>query len=81
MWGPAAGYFVKQQKVPLAMVPVPSGPGDLPFEFGIAMGVKQGNTALKNQLEKVIETRRAEIVKILSDYNVPLVERKAGPKR
>ncbi len=25
VWGPAAGYFVKQQTVPLAMVPVPSG--------------------------------------------------------
>ena len=81
VWGPAAGYFVKQQRVPLAMVPVPSGPGDLPFEFGISMGVKQGNTALKSQLEKVIETRRAEIVKILNDYNVPLIERKAGLKR
>ena len=81
VWGPAAGYFVKQQTVPLAMVPVPSGPGDLPFEFGISMGVKPGNTALKNQLEKVIDARRAEITKILNDYNVPLVERKAGLKR
>ncbi len=43
VWGPAAGYFVKQQRVPLAMVPVPSGKGDLPFEFGISMGVKPGN--------------------------------------
>ena len=42
------------------------------------MGVKPGNVALKNQLEKVIETRRAEITKILNDYNVPLVQRKAG---
>jgi quinoprotein dehydrogenase-associated probable ABC transporter substrate-binding protein len=81
VWGPAAGYFVKQQRVPLVMVPVPSGPGDLPFEFGISMGVKPGNTALKNQLEKVIDARRAEITKILNDYNVPLVERKAGLKR
>jgi len=81
VWGPAAGYFVKQQRVPLAMVPVPSGPGDLPFEFGISMGVKQGNVALKNQLEKIIDTRRAEITKILNDYNVPLVQRKAGLKR
>ena len=24
VWGPAAGYFVKQQRVPLVMVPVPS---------------------------------------------------------
>ena len=48
VWGPAAGYFVKQQRVPLAMVPVPSGKGDLPFEFGISMGVKPGNEALQS---------------------------------
>jgi quinoprotein dehydrogenase-associated probable ABC transporter substrate-binding protein len=81
VWGPAAGYYVKQQRVPLTMVPVPSGKGDLPFEFGISMGVKLGNDALKARLEKVIDARRADITKILNDYNVPLVERKAGPKR
>jgi quinoprotein dehydrogenase-associated probable ABC transporter substrate-binding protein len=81
VWGPAAGYFVKQQRVPLVMVPVPSGKGDLPFEFGISMGVKPGNGELKARLEKVIDTRRAEITKILNDYNVPLVEGKAGSKR
>ena len=42
VWGPAAGYFVTQQKVPLAMVPVPSGKTDLPFAFNISMGVKPG---------------------------------------
>ena len=81
VWGPAAGYFVKQQRVPLTMVPVPSGKGDLPFEFGIAMGVKPGNEALRAKLQKVIDARRAAIIKILNDYNVPLVEGKADAKR
>jgi mxaJ protein len=81
VWGPAAGYFVKQQRVPLAMVPVPSGKGDLPFEFSMSMGVKPGNDALRLRLEKVIDSRRAEITKILKDYNVPLIETKAGPTR
>jgi mxaJ protein len=81
VWGPAAGYFVKQQRVPLTMVPVPSGKGDLPFEFGMSMGVKPGNDALRLRLEKVIDSRREEITKILKDYNVPLVEKKAGPTR
>jgi mxaJ protein len=80
VWGPAAGPFVKTQTVPLAMVPVPSGPGDLPFEFDISMGVKPGNDALLATLEKILETKRAEITKILKDYNVPLVERKGTTK-
>jgi quinoprotein dehydrogenase-associated probable ABC transporter substrate-binding protein len=81
VWGPAAGRFVQQQRVPLTMVPVPSGPGDLPFEFEISMGVKIGNEVLRARLDKVLEARRTEITGILRDYNVPLVERKAGQKR
>lgn len=81
VWGPAAGFFVKSQRVPLAMVPVPSGKGDLPFEFDIAMGVKPGNEELRLRLEKAMDARRAEIARILEDYNVPLVARKAGTTR
>ena len=58
VWGPAAGLFVKRQRVPLAMVPVPSGKGDLPFEFDISMGVKPGNDALRAQLERVLDAKQ-----------------------
>jgi mxaJ protein len=77
VWGPAAGYFAARQRVPLQLVPVPSGKGDLPFTFGISMGVKPGNEALKVRLEKVLDTRQAEIAKILKDYGVPLLD--VGP--
>jgi len=80
VWGPAAGMFVKASKVPLVMVPVPSGPGDLPFEFDMSMGVKKGNDALFATLESVLEKKRAEILKILQDFNVPMVSRKANSK-
>jgi quinoprotein dehydrogenase-associated probable ABC transporter substrate-binding protein len=81
VWGPVAGYFAKRQPVPLVLVPVPSGKGDLPFTFDISMGVKPGNDALKAQLEKVIEKRQREITKILMDYGVPMLERKASSTR
>jgi mxaJ protein len=80
VWGPAAGYFVQRQRVPLVMVPVPSAPGDLPFAFDISMGVKPGNTALLETIEQVIDAKRVEIERILKDYNIPLLERKAIPK-
>jgi len=80
VWGPAAGYFVAHQKVRLAMVPVPSGKTDLPFAFNIAMGVKPGKEALKTQLQKALDRRRADIKKILDDYGVPVLERKVGAK-
>jgi len=80
VWGPTAGYYVQRQSVPLVMVPVPSGPGDLPFAFDMSMGVKPGNDALLATLEKVIAARRGDITKILKDYNVPLIEGKAVSK-
>ena len=79
VWGPVAGYFASRQRVPLEMVPVPSGKGDLPFAFDISMGVKKGDDALKARVEKVLDASdSAEITAILKDYGVPLVERKAG---
>jgi mxaJ protein len=80
VWGPAAGYFAKQQHVPLELVPVPSGKGDLPFAFDISMGVRQGDEELKTQLEKVLDRKQAEIRKILEDYGVPLMDSKVDRK-
>jgi len=72
VWGPAAGYFVGRQRVPLAMTPIPSGPGDLPFAFDISMGVKRGDDALFDSVQKALERRRSEITAILTAYGVPL---------
>ena len=72
VWGPAAGYFVARQPVPLEIVSIPSGKGDLPFAFDIAMGVRHGDKALASQLESVLDRKRLEIQKILNDYGVPI---------
>jgi quinoprotein dehydrogenase-associated probable ABC transporter substrate-binding protein len=76
VWGPIAGYFAKKQSVPLALVPVPSNPGDLPFAFDISMGVRREDKELKAQLEAVLERKQAEIRQILEDYGVPLMDSK-----
>jgi mxaJ protein len=80
VWGPAAGYFAKQQRIPLELVPVPSEKGDLPFTFGISMGVRQGDEALKAQLEMVLDRKQAGIRKILEDYGVPLIDSRVDVK-
>ncbi len=76
VWGPVGGYFTKKQHVPLELVRVPSGEGDLPFAFDISMGVRRGEEALKVQLEAVLDRKQAEIRKILEDYGVPLMDGK-----
>jgi mxaJ protein len=75
VWGPIAGYFAKQQTVPLTLVPVPaeaSSPS-LPFTYSIALGVRRKDTELQAKLDEVLQRRAAEIRKILQDYGVPLV--------
>jgi mxaJ protein len=80
VWGPAGGYFAMHQRVPMEVTPVPSGKTDLPFAFDISLGVRKGDEALKKQLEQVLDRKQLEIQKILKDYGVPLLDRKAVAK-
>jgi mxaJ protein len=74
VWGPTAGYFAKKTVVPLTLtrftpqIDLPF----LPFVFDISMGVRRGDTQLRDRLNRIIETRRAEIEAILREYGVPL---------
>jgi mxaJ protein len=75
VWGPQAGYFARQQRVALDLVPV-SPQIDLPFlpfVFDISMGVRRGDTALREQLDQEIERRHGDIDRILDQYGVPRV--------
>jgi mxaJ protein len=75
VWGPQAGYFARQEKVALDIVPV-SPQIDLPFlpfVFDISMGVRRGDNALRDQLDHEIEKRRTDIERILDHYGVPRV--------
>ena len=76
VWGPLAGYFAKQSNVPMEVVPVTPQIDQpfLPFVFDISMGVRRGDQQLRDQLEQVLEQRRADIDRILKDYRVPRVE-------
>ncbi|HEX6716902.1 MAG TPA: substrate-binding domain-containing protein [Pyrinomonadaceae bacterium] len=80
VWGPLAGYFAKQSRVPLEVVPVSPQIDQpfLPFVFDISMGVRRGDQELRDQVEQVLEKRRAEIDRILQDYQVPRVEGGSG---
>lgn len=76
VWGPLAGFFARQSAVPLDIHPVTQTraltPAAIPFAFDISMGVRRGNTALKERLDRFIETRRVEIDALLSSYGIPV---------
>ena len=74
-WGPLAGYFARQSKVPMDIVPV-SPQIDLPFlpfVFDISVGVRRGDNALRDEIDDILQRRRADVGKILSRFGVPLV--------
>jgi mxaJ protein len=74
-WGPLAGYFAPRAASPIQIAPVsPSAdPPALRFTFAIAMGVRKGDTALRDELNGILERRRGEIRAILMAYGVPLL--------
>jgi mxaJ protein len=81
VWGPIAGYFARRVKTPtLRVVPLKSEPG-VQFDFEMAMGVRYGEREWKQQIEGLIESRRAEIQAILREFGVPLVDESFAAKR
>jgi quinoprotein dehydrogenase-associated probable ABC transporter substrate-binding protein len=79
-WGPLAGYFAKHARVPLKIVPVSPQVDQpfLPFVYDISIGVRRGDQELKDRLEQIMQKRRGDIDKILSDYGVPRVEQRSN---
>lgn len=78
-WGPTAGYFAKRSEVAMDVVPVqPQTDAGLPMAFSIAMGVRKGDTALRDELNAILERRQNEIEKILDEYGVPRVDVERG---
>jgi len=76
VWGPIAGYFSRQQSVPLTVVPVPaeeSSPS-LPLSYSIALGVRRGDEPLREKLNDVLNRKSAEVKQILTEYGVPLIQ-------
>jgi len=74
VWGPAAGYFARDKGLELAPVTPRADSPSLPFVFDIAMGVRRGDAALRDELNDFITRRAGDINRVLDEYNVPRVE-------
>ncbi|MBM4257683.1 MAG: quinoprotein dehydrogenase-associated putative ABC transporter substrate-binding protein [Deltaproteobacteria bacterium] len=76
VWGPIAGYFAQKQSVPLTITPVPTEASlpTLPFAYRIALGVRRGDTQLREKLNDLLNRKSQEINKILTEYGVPIIQ-------
>lgn len=74
-WGPLAGYFAQHSAVPLTLTPLQEDPTDrkLPFHFDIAIGVRKGDSVLRDSLNTELQHRHQEIAQILESYGVPQI--------
>ena len=74
IWGPAAGWLAKQSGTAMTVTPLLKEPDRPPMSYRIAMGVRLGENDWKRSLNTVLRKRRADIEKVLRDYDVPLLE-------
>lgn len=76
VWGPFAGYFAAQQKVPLDVTlvkPEIDGP-QLPLIFDMSMGLRKSDVALRSEVEDALRKRRSDIDAVLETFHVPRVD-------
>ena len=51
------------------------------MDFGVAMGVRQGEKAWRSLVQQGLDQNREEIAQILRQYNIPMVDDKGEPIR
>jgi len=79
VWGPIGGYFSKRIATPeLVVVPLKSEPG-VRMDFGVAMGVRQGENAWRTLVQQALDQSRNDISQLLREYGIPLVDDKGEP--
>ncbi len=83
IWGPLAGYFVEHSPVPLTMSLIRDTEDFssrkthfdmLGLQYEIAMAVRSGDDALRQQLDDVLASKHDEITALLRSYDVPVIE-------
>jgi mxaJ protein len=85
VWGPIAGYYAKQSKVPLEMAFIPEykavNPRGKEF-WNIAVGVRKHDKDRIEMINGALERSKDKIAKIMAEYGIPTVpvvdERRGG---
>lgn len=79
LWGPIGGYFARKATTPLTIVPLVKETAGTPLSYRITLGLRAGEQDWKHRLNEVLRRRRDDIVKILSDFGVPLLDGEGRP--
>jgi quinoprotein dehydrogenase-associated probable ABC transporter substrate-binding protein len=74
LWGPLAGYYAKQSKEPLTVIPLLKESNGPRLTYRIGMGVRYSDQNWKRQINQLIGAKQAAITAILLSYGVPLID-------
>ena len=81
IWGPIGGYFAKQSKEPLVVVPIPEFKSERDSfdtekgksEFNISVAVRKKDKDRMEMIQGALDRNQSKIMKILDDYGIPHV--------
>ena len=79
VWGPVAGYYVKNSGADLVTVPLLKEKTGSRMTYRITMGVRPSDQEWKRTLNRFIKDNQEEINKILLEYDVPLIDEQDKP--
>jgi len=81
IWGPIGGYFAKQSKEPLVVVPIPTFKSERDSfdtekgksQFNISVAVRKKDKDRMEMIQGALDRNQSKIMKILDDYGIPHV--------
>jgi quinoprotein dehydrogenase-associated probable ABC transporter substrate-binding protein len=74
LWGPLAGYYAKQSKTPLTVVPLLKEKNGSRLTYRIGMGVRYSDQNWKRELNRLIREKQTEINALLIDFGIPILD-------
>lgn len=81
VWGPVAGYAIKQDHLPLTARFIDPEPGAPRLDYRIAMGVRAGEPEWRRRINQAIGRHGPEITAILAEYGVPQLDAQGRPAK
>lgn len=83
IWGPIGGYYAKQSKEPLVVVPIPEYKSvnvKGKEEWNISVAVRKKDKDRMEMIQGALDRNQAKILKILDEYGIPHKPAVSGDK-
>jgi quinoprotein dehydrogenase-associated probable ABC transporter substrate-binding protein len=79
LWGPIGGYFAKNSKANLDVIPLVHEKSGPRMAYRIGMGVRHSDQNWKRELNRFISENQSAINRLVASYGVPLLDEQDNP--